>query len=164
MDNKRPMNRQKIPPISNILLQNYALSTYNFRISETASLRYSRGHSAFLLVALHSLSMLNSALASCRRLFAFAHQATQVGNSQINLTLVQFAYARGCRDSACRVRLCFCYRTRHAVSLPCFCSLLPANFGFRSLIRISETAFLKYSRSKKLKQVWFFTHLFVPLP
>ena len=36
------MNRQKIPPVSNILLQNSALSSYNFCISETAFLRYSR--------------------------------------------------------------------------------------------------------------------------
>ena len=146
MDNKWTMKRQKIPPISNILLQYSALSSYNFRIFKTAFLRYSRWPSAFLLVALHSLSMLNSALASC-----IGYSPSQVGNSQINLTLVQFACSRGCRDSACRVRLCFCYRTRHAVSLPCFCSLLPANFGFRSLIRISETTFLRYSRSEILK-------------
>lgn len=36
------MNRQKIPPISNILLQNSALSSYNFRIFKTTFLRYSR--------------------------------------------------------------------------------------------------------------------------
>ncbi len=73
-------------------------------------------------------------------------------------------HTRQCRDAACSVRFVCRSRTLHAASLPCFCSLLLANFGFRSLIRISETAFLKYSRSKKLKQVWFFTRLFVSLP
>ena len=86
-----------------------------------------------------------------------------LGNPQINLTLVQFACARGCRDSACRVRLCFCYRTRHAVSLPCFCSLLLANFDFLSLIHISEASPRRYSRSDFLKCIWKIIHLSVSL-
>ena len=39
MDNEQAENP---PPISNILLQNSALSSYNFRIFKTAFLRYSR--------------------------------------------------------------------------------------------------------------------------
>ena len=34
---------------------------------------------------------------------------------------------------------------------------------FHSLIRIFETASLKYSRSEKLKIIWFFIRLFVSL-